>query len=85
MHGANTALQAGAQRAGQPGPAAGAAERLWPGVALAAVRAVYETLTAVRDGVPPGKIANVASADLMRQVTREAEYDRWSGEFLGGA
>ncbi len=52
---------------------------------LAAVRAVYETLTAVRDGVAPGKIANVASADLMRQVTREADYDRWSGEFLGGA
>ena len=50
---------------------------------LAAVRAVHETLKALRDGTPPSDIKAVASADLMKRVTREAEYDAWSEEFLG--
>jgi carboxyvinyl-carboxyphosphonate phosphorylmutase len=49
---------------------------------LAAVRAVHETLKALRDGTPPSDIKAVASADLMKRVTREAEYDKWSEEFL---
>ncbi len=51
---------------------------------MAAVRAVYETLAAVRDGVAPGKLPNLASADLLRQVTREGDYDRWTADYLGG-
>jgi len=50
---------------------------------LAAVRAVHDTLKALRDGTPPSDIKAVASADLMKRVTRETEYDKWSEEFLG--
>jgi oxaloacetate decarboxylase len=50
---------------------------------LAAVRAVHETLKALRDGTPPSDIKAVASADLMKRVTREAAYHKWSEEFLG--
>jgi carboxyvinyl-carboxyphosphonate phosphorylmutase len=51
---------------------------------MAAVRATHETLKALREGTPPGKLAGVASADLMKQVTRDADYARWSKQFLGG-
>lgn len=50
----------------------------------AAVKAVHDTLKALRDGVPPKEIQGVASAELMKRVTRGADYDRWTKEFLGG-
>lgn len=50
----------------------------------AAVKAVHDTLKALRDGTPPSKLEGVASADLMRKVTRDADYGRWTKEFLGG-
>jgi oxaloacetate decarboxylase len=50
---------------------------------LAAVRAVHETLKALREGTPPSDIKTIAAADLMKRVTREAAYDKWSKEFLG--
>ena len=50
----------------------------------AAVQAVYDTMKALRDGTPPAKVERVASAAFMKQVTREADYDRWTKEFLGG-
>jgi oxaloacetate decarboxylase len=49
---------------------------------MAAVNAVYETLKALRAGTPPADIKTVASPDLMKQVTRHADYSRWSKEFL---
>jgi carboxyvinyl-carboxyphosphonate phosphorylmutase len=49
----------------------------------AAVKAVYETLKALRDGTPPSKLAGVASADLMKRVTRDDDYARWTKDFLG--
>jgi len=49
---------------------------------MAAVNATYETLKALREGVPPASIKSVASADLMKQVTRQADYAKWSKEFL---
>jgi len=49
----------------------------------AAVRAVHETLKALRDGIPAGDIKTAASADVMKRVTREAAYDAWSQDFLG--
>ena len=49
---------------------------------MAAVNAVHETLKALRAGTPPANIKSVASPDLMKQVTRQAEYSRWSKEFL---
>jgi oxaloacetate decarboxylase len=50
---------------------------------MAAVNAVHETLKALRAGTPPANIKSVASPDLMKQVTRQADYSRWSKEFLG--
>jgi carboxyvinyl-carboxyphosphonate phosphorylmutase len=41
----------------------------------AAIRAIHDTLKALRDGVAPEA--------LMKQVTRDSEYRRWIGEFLG--
>jgi oxaloacetate decarboxylase len=49
---------------------------------LAAVNATYETLKALRDGTPPAQITTVASPDLMKRVTRQADYTDWSREFL---
>ena len=49
----------------------------------AAVKAVYDTLKALREGVAPADLGpNLASADLMAQVTRRADYDRWTKAFL---
>ena len=48
----------------------------------AAVNAVHETLKALREGTPPGELAGVAPADLMRRVTRDADYRGWMDEFL---
>jgi carboxyvinyl-carboxyphosphonate phosphorylmutase len=50
----------------------------------AAVQATYETLKALREGVAPGKLAGVATAELMKRVTRDADYTQWTQEFLGG-
>jgi carboxyvinyl-carboxyphosphonate phosphorylmutase len=49
---------------------------------MAAVNAVHETLKALRAGTPPANIKSVASPDLMKHVTRQADYARWSKEFL---
>jgi carboxyvinyl-carboxyphosphonate phosphorylmutase len=50
----------------------------------AAVKAVHDTLRALRDGTPPGKLTGVADAELMKRVTRDADYTKWTKEFLGG-
>jgi carboxyvinyl-carboxyphosphonate phosphorylmutase len=49
---------------------------------LAAVNAAYETLKALRGGTPPAQIKTIASPDLMKQVTRQADYAKWSQELL---
>jgi carboxyvinyl-carboxyphosphonate phosphorylmutase len=51
---------------------------------MAAVRATYETLKALREGVAPGALGNQPSAELMRTLTRQAEYDAAAKAFLGG-
>ena len=50
----------------------------------AAVKAVHDTLKALREGTPPSKLTGVADADLMKRVTRDADYARWTKEFLSG-
>jgi len=50
---------------------------------MAAVNAVHETMKALRAGVAPADIKGVASADLMKRVTRQADHAQWSKEFLG--
>jgi len=49
---------------------------------MAAVNAVHETLKALRAGTPPADIKGIASPDLMKQVTRQSDYAKWSKEFL---
>lgn len=50
---------------------------------MAAVKATYDTLKALRDGASPSDLDNdIASPELMGQVTRLDEYDQWVGEFL---
>ena len=48
----------------------------------AAVNAVHETLKALREGTPPGELAGVAPPNLMRRVTRDADYRGWMENFL---
>jgi len=50
----------------------------------AGVKAVHDTLKALRDGTAPSKLQGVASAELMKKVTRDDDYTRWTKEFLGG-
>lgn len=50
----------------------------------AAVKAIHDTLRALREGTPPAKLAGIADADLMKRVTRDADYSRWMKDFLGG-
>ena len=50
----------------------------------AGVKAVHDTLKALRDGTAPSKLQGVASADLMKKVTRDDDYTKWTKEFLGG-
>src|SRR5215211_5364281 len=50
----------------------------------AAVQAVYETLKAQREGAKPGELRGIASPELMQRVTRAADYQRWTKDFLGG-
>jgi carboxyvinyl-carboxyphosphonate phosphorylmutase len=52
---------------------------------MASVQAAYETLKALRDGVPPHDLPNLPSADLMKRVTRHDDYAGWIKDFLGGA
>ena len=51
----------------------------------AAVQAVYDTLKALRDGVAPRDLKNIAPPELMRRVTRADDYQKWTRDFLGGA
>lgn len=48
----------------------------------AAVKAIHDTLKALRDGTPPGKLTGIADAELMKRVTRDADYTRWTKDFL---
>jgi carboxyvinyl-carboxyphosphonate phosphorylmutase len=49
----------------------------------ATVRALYDTLKALRDGIKPTDIGGIASEAQMQQVTRYGDYKRWIGDFLG--
>jgi len=48
----------------------------------AATQAVYETLKALREGVSPKALKGLASAELTRRVSREADVKARSNEFL---
>ena len=48
----------------------------------AAVKAVHDTLKALREGTPTSKLTGIADAELMKRVTREGDYTRWTKDFL---
>jgi carboxyvinyl-carboxyphosphonate phosphorylmutase len=50
----------------------------------AAVAAIHATLSALRQGVQPSAIGGIASAAMMKQVTRDAQYVQATRDFLGG-
>ena len=49
---------------------------------MAAVKATFEALKALRDGVA-ANIPDAASTELLKRVTRADDYDRWTKDFLG--
>ncbi|MDI3306079.1 MAG: isocitrate lyase/PEP mutase family protein [Acetobacteraceae bacterium] len=52
---------------------------------MAAAQAVYATLKALREGTPPSELPGLPRGGLMGRATREADYKRWTRDFLGGA
>ncbi len=50
----------------------------------AGVKAVHDTLKALREGTAPSKLQGVADAGLMKRVTRDDDYSGWTRDFLGG-
>lgn len=50
----------------------------------ACVQALQTTMQALYDGQNPADIEGGASAELMKTVTRDADYRRWIKDFLGG-
>jgi carboxyvinyl-carboxyphosphonate phosphorylmutase len=48
----------------------------------AAVKAIYDTLKALREGTKPSALQGIASAELMAKVTRDGDYKSWTEKFL---
>ncbi len=48
----------------------------------AGVQGVYNTLKALREGVKPSELKNVVSADMQKKLLRQADYAKWSKDFL---
>jgi len=48
----------------------------------AAIQAIHDTLKALRDGTAPKDLKGLASADLVKRVTRADDYDRWTKDYL---
>ncbi|MFQ5565690.1 MAG: oxaloacetate decarboxylase [Paracoccaceae bacterium] len=51
----------------------------------AAIQAMHATLTALREGAEPADLPGLASKELMARLTRRADYDRWTRDYLGAA
>ena len=51
----------------------------------AAIRAIHDTLKALRDGTKPGDVTGIADEALMKRVTRDADYRRWMADYLSPA
>jgi carboxyvinyl-carboxyphosphonate phosphorylmutase len=50
----------------------------------AAVQATYATLKALREGVAPADLPNLAPKHLLDDLSRDGDYAAWSKEFLNG-
>ncbi|GAB4394061.1 MAG: isocitrate lyase/PEP mutase family protein [Kiloniellaceae bacterium] len=51
---------------------------------MAAVQAVYDTLSALRAGTPPKELGGVATPEVMKRLTRDADYRARMADWLGG-
>jgi oxaloacetate decarboxylase len=49
----------------------------------AAVKAIYDTMKALREGTKPSALGGIASSEMMARVTQEADYRRSTEKFLG--
>ena len=49
---------------------------------MAAMQAMYDTLKALREGTAPSQLTGVASADLVRQLSRDDDYATWQQYYL---
>ena len=49
----------------------------------AAVQAIHETLQAIHQGTPPKQLKNIASSDLMGNVSRSKTFSQRTTDFLG--
>ena len=49
---------------------------------MAAVQAIHDTMKALREGTSPAQIKNVASSALMNTLTRAAQYDAATRDYL---
>ena len=49
---------------------------------MAAVQAMHDTLKALREGIAPAQLEGIASANLIKQLTRDASYQTWQDDFL---
>jgi carboxyvinyl-carboxyphosphonate phosphorylmutase len=48
----------------------------------ASVKAIYDTLKALREGTRPAELQGIASSEMMAKVTREGDYKSWTDKFL---
>jgi carboxyvinyl-carboxyphosphonate phosphorylmutase len=51
---------------------------------MAAVNAAYETLKALKEGMPTQRVPGVAPAALVKTLSRAADYERWTRDWLEG-
>jgi carboxyvinyl-carboxyphosphonate phosphorylmutase len=49
---------------------------------MAAVQAVHDTLKALREGTPADRLERVADDEMMKRLTRNDDYARWSKDWL---
>jgi carboxyvinyl-carboxyphosphonate phosphorylmutase len=49
---------------------------------MAAVKAVHDTLHALREGTQPEQLEGVAPAELMQRLMRSEDYRQWTNEWL---
>ena len=48
----------------------------------AAVKAIYDTMKALREGTPPNELQGIASAELMGKVTNKNDYENMLDKYL---
>ena len=48
----------------------------------AAVKAIYDTMKALREGTPPEELQGIASAELIEKVTKKIDYENMFDKYL---